>query len=116
MAATPPPIDGATFLKAQVIVDGARRQGRDPVEALHRQGLILTPRLRQDIAVGALRDLIKQMDEFRAAEFLRINNHSGTPGTPAEMLNAVREFLARYVNHVKKEGHDPVRVQNLPRR
>ena len=97
------PLDSRTYLKAQNACAAARAFGRDTIEHLHKAGLILTPRIRRDIQLQALNTYAQQLDLWRPAEFMRLVNRQGQPGTPDEMLTAVKLFVDRYIEHIAKE-------------
>jgi hypothetical protein len=101
-----PPVDQATWDRASAATAGALPSAAIGValELLQQHELLLTPARRQQIQLELLGYLKEQLDVFRPAEFLRIVVKDGTPGSPAQMLQAIQAFLDMVVEKVKEEG------------
>jgi hypothetical protein len=100
MATTPVDPDTAALIKGAV--DLARRNGYDLIELLNRMGLILTPVVRKDITNLALQDLVKDMQEWRPAEYIRRVNKTQAP-TAKDMYDSIFGYMEDYVNAKAKE-------------
>lgn len=82
------PIDPFTQRRVTETLKKAARLGLDPAEALHSEGLILTPLRDKTIRLQAMQYVILQVEKFRPAEFLRRKQN-----TSADIYLAIVEFL-----------------------
>lgn len=97
------PLDPDTRRRAELAIDWARRQGYDPLEELHRVGLILTPAKEREIRVEAMRYLHRELVSWRPVELLRRKFHTSHPTTPADMYACIAEFLEELVEHERTQ-------------
>jgi len=96
------PIDPQTWLRVNLILSQAQRSGRDPIEELHRAGLILTPAKELELRLGGMEFLHREIVSWRPAEFLRIKFKPHHSCTPADMYSCVVEFIEQHIAAVKK--------------
>lgn len=75
----------------------ARRNGKDAVQALFDENLILTDHMRHLLQMEALQDLRRELDKWRPAEFLRRVTKSAAP-TPDDMHRAILGFVDEYLS------------------
>ena len=71
---------------AQNIIDQARADGKDPVEQLKRQGLLLDNRRLMQIRVESMEQVIDFIDQVPAHALIR---EAGHPGNLAEDYRTV---------------------------
>ena len=95
-------LDEDTFLATHATLDRARRTGRDPVEELHRHGLLLAPVRRRQIQVMTLIAFEQELTRWRPHEFLRRIRKVET-STPADMHEAIHGYLLDYIKTLKEE-------------
>lgn len=91
-----PPLDLATADRARAVLVEARRNGRDPIEALHAAGLILGPAQVSLISGETLHALLQDVESWRPAEYIRRVNKKAAP-TAQDMYNAILGYIAEYV-------------------
>jgi hypothetical protein len=97
------PLEPEDYLKAHTVLVDALRHGRDWVEALNSTGLLLTPAQDRRIRLEAMQYLVRQVQSWRPAEFLRRKFNASHPCTPADMYSCVLEFLEEHVRWMEKE-------------
>lgn len=95
-------LDEATYRRTALTLRMAQRSGFDPVEALHRGGLLWTPHRERDTKAQVLRYIVSEMETWRPAEFMRSINRSTTAGTPADMHRAVVEWLQKHIKAIEE--------------
>lgn len=88
------PLDATTMALAQTVVSASRRSGTDPVEELHRLGLIASPALRREIRIGVLGALLDRLYNIRPAEMMRRSANSAQ--TASSMYDTVIQFIEEY--------------------
>ena len=96
------PLDIATALAAQIAVSKARRDGRDPIEALHREGLLASPASIKAAKLEALTAFRESFESWRPREYLR-KISKPTVWTPDDMHTAIRTYLNEYIDAFKEE-------------
>lgn len=95
------PLNVLTGLRAQLIVSKARREGRDEIEALHREGLLLTPGLEKKLKLEALKAFRQSFEGWAPREYLR--KVTKPPNwTPDDMHTAIRMYLNEYIKAVEE--------------
>lgn len=99
-----PPLDAHTYGNANMIIRRALIDGHDPVEALNRAGLLVTPARAHQMAAAGIDRLLESMFGWTAVEMLRRKVKGGTPGTPADMYEAMLSFVQEFARHVKEKG------------
>lgn len=98
-----PPLDGPTFREATAALIRAQDLGLDPVEELHRAGLLLTPDRRKAIQLRAMQYVWDEMDNWQPHEMLRSMYRPDYPATPADMYVAVQAWINSHIEAVKEE-------------
>lgn len=79
------------------------RPGVDPVEELHRRGLLRTPRGDAKLVVQARADIVAAMRCYDAVAFLR-RLPTTRPASPADMYDAILGWLEECLELAKKEA------------
>lgn len=87
------PLDEETFLKVHTALDLAEVRGLDPVEMLHRRGLVASAVLIKQVRTEVLTDLYQTIADHRPAEFLRRSASS----SPKDMYDAILSFIEEYM-------------------
>ncbi len=100
MATTPIDPDTASLFAGAR--DLAHRNGYDLAELLNRMQLLLTPRMRQDIINQTLQELLKDMSDWRPAEYLRRISKTEA-ASPKDMYDAIFGYLEDYVKAKEKQ-------------
>lgn len=95
------PLDEQTYLAVHAALARARRGGWDPAEVLHEGGLILAPAVRRQVVVGALKEFAAELERWRTHEFARRVGRD-RPLTSAEMHEAIKSYLADYIDMKEK--------------
>lgn len=98
------PLDSHTWGMATMVMTNAIRDGIAPVEALNRAGLLVTPARANAMAAKGVDKLVESMFGWSAVEMLRRRVKGGTPGTPADMYEAVLSFVQEFAAHLKENG------------
>lgn len=99
----PNPIDNETFKLAHAILTQAKRRGQDPVEALHRAGLLATPASDRALQVNALEGVLLFLHNHRVTDFLRFRfNGSVVSKTKQDVYDSIVFWLDNYVKEFKK--------------
>ena len=97
------PIDAETYQLATGILTQAKRRGQDPVEALHRAGLLVTPQGDRDLQAEALESALLFLHNHRVADFLRLHfGGSWTGKTNQDVYDSVISWFENYVKEFKK--------------
>jgi hypothetical protein len=96
------PLDPDTRRRAELAIDWARRQGFDPLEELHRIGLILTPAKEKEIRISTMGFLLRQITTWRPAEFLRMKFPPSRQASPADMYSCIVEFVEKHIEEARK--------------
>lgn len=96
------PLDPETRRRAELALSWARRQGHDPLEELHRVGLILTPAKEREIRVSGMRFLYRELVSWRPVELLRRKFNPHHSSTPTDMYACIAEFLEDHVKAAEK--------------
>lgn len=81
------------------MLGAARRLGVDSIEALHEAELLLTPKRRNDIKVGAVEDLLRRLDRQDPGKIMMWYFNGRGSGTAAEMFEAVKAWLELVLQH-----------------
>lgn len=90
------PLDPDTARQVRDVMAQARRNGRDPVEALNAAGLVMSPAAVAQVKGEALYALLRDVESWRPAEYVRRVNKATAP-TAADMYNAILGYIAEYV-------------------
>jgi hypothetical protein len=88
-------------MTAQAVLRRSRDLGLDPIEELHRKGLILSPAVKQHIRVDALRFILTELQTWRPAEMLRVKFDAHHTASPADMQACVCEWLTKHITHAE---------------
>ena len=88
-------IDKKTFEQFRRAQKLAQERGLSLEEVLDRAELLLTPRRRHDIVIGAIAEVIRRL-ERQAPNKLMSHFHGKTEGTAAEGLIAAQQWLLTY--------------------
>jgi hypothetical protein len=90
------PLDETTMALAQAVVSASRRLGKDPIEELHKHGLIRSPDVRREDQRQVLQTLLDILSHTRPAEMWRRNKNSAE--TPRAMYDIMVEFIQEYMD------------------
>lgn len=101
---TKPALDEATFATAVAVLDRARHDGLHPVEALHRSGLLLSPRVENGIKVATLGYVLHELQSWSPAEFLRRRDKKAAGASPAELHRCICEYIEDLISMARKES------------
>lgn len=96
------PIDPDTWVKAVAVLEHARKRGLDPVEHLHRHGLLRTPDLDKAQRVEALSFILNELTSWRPTEMLRSKFTPNHQATPADMYSAIVDWIGKHVEHASR--------------
>lgn len=97
------PLDDMSYRRVRDALLHALDRGLDPAEELHRADLILTPARDKIIRLQAMNYLIRQVQSWRPAEFLRRKFGAEHPASPADMYSCIIEFLEEHVSWWERE-------------
>jgi hypothetical protein len=92
-----PPLDPETFELATKVLVNARRQGRDPVEALYRAGVLWSPAEHRNVRTEAVADVLTRLQTLRPADFLARGRKRLEQATVQDMYDCFQEWLEEYV-------------------
>lgn len=95
------PLDDFTWDHAIDVVRRAQRAGKCPVEALHADGLLVTPARAKQMSLIAARELLDSLHGWSSVEMLRRVNRTVSSATPADMWEAFLSYIAEWVKHVE---------------
>lgn len=96
-------IDPETWVHAVAVLEHARRRGLDPVEVLHRRGLLWTPAVEHRVRVEALEFLQEELLSWRPAEFLRMLYSPDHSATPTDMYHSIAKWLELHIIALKAD-------------
>lgn len=100
------PLDPTTWRRVTSALEVARRQGLDPAEELHRQGLILGPATRLELERHVMSRLLGLLMLWRPAEILRRKYDPSHCATPAEMYECTIDFVREFQSNLKEDHGD----------
>jgi hypothetical protein len=89
-------LDQETYRRTKEVLAHALHLGRDPVEALHQEHLLLTAERFDQIQASALQGLLISFMQWRPDELLRFQNARDSH-TPFDMHARIAEWLESYV-------------------
>jgi hypothetical protein len=95
------PLEPELHSRVQMIIDRARRSGVPAPTRLNDAQLLWTKAMERQLRVETVRDLILEFQVWRPHEFLRLVNRELINCTPADMHQAIQQFLDSYLEHVK---------------
>jgi hypothetical protein len=95
-------LDEQTFQRVTQVIDRARRSGASVPVRLNDALLLWTPERERNIRVDALKDLQMEFLVWHPHEFLRTVNRSLVNCAPTDMYIAIREWLDKYITHVRE--------------
>lgn len=98
------PLDPSTWMKVNSVLDRAKWTGADPVELLHKEGLLNSPATRLQIEKSILGRLLEELRLWQPHEMLRRLHLSQDGGTPADMYRAVQSYLEEFIEHRKEQS------------
>lgn len=98
------PLDANTYGNANMVIRRSLIDGLDPVEALNRAGLLVTPARANRMASAGVDQLLESMFGWTSVEMLRRVVKGGNPGTPTQMYEAVLSFVQEFATHLKEKG------------
>lgn len=96
-------LDELTYNKANFTLKMAQRSGHNPVEALHYAGLLWTPHRERETRANTLKFIVKEMNTWRPAEFMRSVNRSDSSGTPADMQRAIVAWIEKHIKAIEED-------------
>lgn len=85
-----------------MLLQRAQIQGLDPVEVLHKAGLILSPSKAIGLQVLGMKVILESLRSWRPVELLRRKFVAHHPVTAADMYTVIIEFIEEHVSEVKK--------------
>jgi hypothetical protein len=91
------PLDAQTYQRVRDTIVDAIHKGKDVVEELHRNDLLLTRARDMVIRLQAMNYLVRQVQSWRPAEFLRRKYSAEHSATPKDMYVCILEFLEEHV-------------------
>jgi len=97
------PIDPESYQTVKGLLAWSQTSGQDPVEVLHRNGLVMTPDLAHRLKVEALEGLHKEMVSWRPAEFLRSKYPPSHTASPKDMYICIVEWLEKVISVTKEQ-------------
>lgn len=97
------PLDEVTYRRVRDCILHAMDRGLDPAEELQRADLILTRPRDKLIRLQAMTYLVRQVQRWRPAEFLRRKFSAEHSASPADMYDCILEFLEEHVDWWEKE-------------
>jgi hypothetical protein len=97
------PLDHETWSLVAYVLKQARRAGMDETEALHKAGLLLTAAKKQELHLGGMQFLHREVVSWRPAEFLRMKFQATHQASPADMYACIVEFLEKHIAEAKKK-------------
>ncbi len=97
------PLDAQTYQRVRDVITESIHQGRDIVEELHRNDLLLTRARDKIIRLQAMTYLARLVMSWRPAEFLRRKFSAEYPATPKDMYNCILEFLEETIKDWERE-------------
>lgn len=98
------PLDQETWTAAINAMATAKKVDQDPIEALHRAGLITTRAERRAIRAEAVKYVHDLINTWTPAAFLARRTPRGSAATPADMHHEILEFI--------REVHEKVQVED----
>lgn len=99
-----PPLDPRTTEVIARIITSCLHNGYDQWEELNRQGLLVTPAVRNYLASAGVDLLLRAMATWTPVEMLRRVNRTGASATPTEMYEAMRGFVTEFAHHLRENG------------
>jgi hypothetical protein len=97
------PVGPETYVVVRAALERAFRLGLDPVEELAREDLLLTRARDKQIRLQAMNYLVRQVQSWRPAEFLRRKFSAEHSASPGDMYTCILEFLEEHVQWWEKE-------------
>jgi len=94
-------LDPETWLTIQAIIKRSNDLGLDVAEQLDRKGLILSPAVEQRIKADTIEFILNELRSWRPAEMLRVKYHPQHSASPADMQDAIGEWLTKHINHIR---------------
>jgi hypothetical protein len=86
-------LDDVTFLAVHDALSAAAKGGSDPVEELHRRGLLLTPQTSRTYRIQAWATVIEAMKCWTPADFLLRRFRRGYAASPTDMYEIILGWL-----------------------
>lgn len=99
------PLDPITYEACFNAWERARAFGANPIEELHRAGLIVTPAGQRKTRIEIVNLLRGILGECKGHELLRRKFRSSAPCTPDDMLLCVLDFIREF-RDVVAEGEN----------
>jgi hypothetical protein len=99
-----PPLDHDTYKLAAGVLTRARQQGKDPVEALYKAGLLATPADDRALQAYAVAEVIVRLHNSSPVTFLRRKFPEGklTQRTLNDLYSSIIDWLGEYVKELRK--------------
>lgn len=97
-------LDDQTFLATHDALSTAQRTGVDPVEEMHRRGLLLTPQTARTLRIQAWATVIEAMRCWRPEEFLLRKFRRGHAASPADMYEIILGWLEECLKAAREES------------
>jgi hypothetical protein len=97
------PLDPATWQRVRDTIVDSIHKGKDITEELHREGLLLSRARDKEIRLQAMNYLVRQVQSWRPAEFLRRKFSAEHSATPKDMYVCILEFLEEHVEWWERE-------------
>lgn len=97
------PLDQETWNAAINTMAAAKKANQDPIEALHRAGLITTVGERRAIRARAVKYVHDLVQTWTPQDFLARRWPRGGSATPVDMYNEIVDFLREVYEKVQTE-------------
>lgn len=94
-------LDPEVHARVQAVIDRARRSGVPAPTRLNDARMLWTRVQERQTRVETVQDLIMEFQVWKPHEFLRLVNRELVNCTPADMHQAISQFLGSYLEHVK---------------
>jgi hypothetical protein len=96
-------LDPDTWVTVQAVLKRSSDLGLDVAEQLHRRGLILTPAVERNVKIATIEFILNELRSWRPTEMLRVKFHPNHSASPADMQEAIGEWLTKHIDHLKSQ-------------
>jgi hypothetical protein len=96
------PLEAQMYQRVRDTIVDAIHKGKDITEELNREDLLLTRYRDKQIRLQAMNYLVRQVQSWRPAEFLRRKFSAEHSASPGDMYTCILEFLEEHVQWWEK--------------
>ena len=100
-------LDADTWIRAVAVLERARQRDLDPVEQLHKHGLLRTPEKDKEIRIEAMRFILTELTSWRPAEMLRVKFRPTHTATPTDMYTAIIAWIEQHIAYARDHDDSP---------